>query len=257
MKKYILNILSAICISLITLGTLCSCETVYASTTTYDDMYYENDYASIDIIVTYGTPYYLDGVLQYYIYRNLYYYPFYYNDIMYFRSFYRPLPPRHHYNFGRPHRGDIGFGHHRGHRPSHNGNHGGPGHDNHKPHGNHGGQHQPGHSNHGQHQPGHSNHGQHQPGHQSNLQHNRHGFGSSNPRPSTPARPHIENRTNPRSTSPSMSRPSAPTRVSPPASSGNRSFGSPSHSGGSRGYSSAGSSTRSIGGSRSGFGGRR
>lgn len=249
MKKYILNILSTICISLMTLGSLSSCETTYASTITYDDMYYENDYASIDIILTYGTPYYLDGVLQYYIYRNLYYYPFYYNDIMYFRSFYRPLPPRHHYVFGRPHRGDVGFGHHRGHRPPHNGNHGRPGHGNHQPgHGNHG----------GQHQPGHGNHGQHQPGHQPNPQNNRHGFGSSNPRPTTPARPHIEQRTTPRSTSPSMSRPRTPSRVSPPVFSGNRSFGSSSHSGGSRGYSSSGSSTRSnSGGSRGGFGGRR
>ena len=101
MKKRIINFLSTLFICVITLGIFTSCETTYAATTSYeyDDMYYDPDYTSINIILEYGTPYYLNGVLQYYIYRDLYYYPFYYNNYMYFRTFYRPLPVNHHYNF--------------------------------------------------------------------------------------------------------------------------------------------------------------
>ena len=128
MKTRIIKFLSVIFISLITLNSLSSCETTYAATT--DDMYmtsYYDDGVTVNIIMEYGTPYYINGVLQYYLYRNLYYYPYYYNNVMYFRSFYRPLPPRHHYNFGRPHRGDLRFGHY---RPEHRHN---PGYSNHKP----------------------------------------------------------------------------------------------------------------------------
>ena len=46
-----------------------------------------------DVIITYGTPYYNnDGLLLYYMYRNLFYYPYYYNG-WYFRYYRRPLPP--------------------------------------------------------------------------------------------------------------------------------------------------------------------
>ena len=68
--------------------SLTSCvTTAYA----YDDMY---DDADIEVVVTYGTPYYnAEGLLLYYIYRDLYYYPYFYNDRYYLHRYYRPLPP--------------------------------------------------------------------------------------------------------------------------------------------------------------------
>ncbi len=237
MKARIIKFLSVIFISLITLNSLSSCETTYAATTT-DDMYstsYYDDAVTVNIIMEYGTPYYIDGILQYYLYRNLYYYPYYYNNVMYFRSFYRPLPPRHHYNFGRPHRGDLRFGHHRpdGHRPNgHN-----PGHrPEHKPNPGH----NPGHSNHN---PNIDRHHNVQPQHGNSNQR----FGNSRPNMN---RQTIPNRTTPsigsgsRTPNRSFSAPSMSSGSSMPS----RSFSTPSHSGGSR--SSAGS-----GGGR--FGGRR
>ena len=186
MKARIIKFLSVIFISLITLNSLSSCETTYAATTT-DDMYstsYYDDAVTVNIIMEYGTPYYIDGILQYYLYRNLYYYPYYYNNVMYFRSFYRPLPPRHHYNFGRPHRGDLRFGHHRpdGHRPNgHN-----PGHiPEHKPNPGH----NPGHSNHN---PNVDRHHNVQPQHGNSNQR----FGNS--------RPNMNRQTIPNRTTPSI-----------------------------------------------------
>ena len=72
-----------------------------------------DDEADISVIVSNGTPYYnTDGLLMYYIYRDLYYYPYYYNNGWHFRHYARPLPPRHH----RPVPRD--FYHHRPHQPS-------------------------------------------------------------------------------------------------------------------------------------------
>lgn len=255
MKKRIMKFLSVLFISIMTLGILSSCETTYAATYT-DDMYYPYDpeYASVNMILEYGVPYYLNGVLQYYIYRDLYYYPFYYNDIMYFRTFYRPLPPNHHYNFGRPHRGDVGFGHHRPHRP-HNGVR--PHNNNHRPNGNHhGGSHSP------QHQPQ-GQHPSHQPGH-TNTTRPGLSFGSSRP---SQQRPNTNQRVTTRPSSTRVAPPPAPaeSRVfsNPPSTSGGSHSGSSSFgssSGGSRsgfGGSGGGSSRGSSGGSRGGFGGRR
>ena len=98
--------------------SLTSCvTTAYA----YDDMY---DDVDIEVVVTYGTPYYnAEGLLLYYIYRDLYYYPYFYNDRYYLHRYYRPLPPdrmRHYrpvprdfYRHNPPHRH-----HHNGHQPN-------------------------------------------------------------------------------------------------------------------------------------------
>lgn len=69
----------------------------------------------VTVIVRYGTPYYSNGALVYYVYNNLYYYPYVYNNHTYFHRYRRPLPPprRHDYrppmppqnrggHFGRP-----------------------------------------------------------------------------------------------------------------------------------------------------------
>lgn len=55
-----------------------------------DDIY---DNVDIGLVVRYGTPYYnTDGLLMYYIYRNLYYYPYYHHNRYYLHRYRRPLP---------------------------------------------------------------------------------------------------------------------------------------------------------------------
>ena len=69
--------------------TLSSCVTTAQAQV--DDMY---DDVDIEVVVTYGTPYYnTEGLLLYYIYRDLYYYPYFYHDRYYLHRYYRPLPP--------------------------------------------------------------------------------------------------------------------------------------------------------------------
>lgn len=93
--------------------SLTSCVTTAEAQT--DGVYVSTDGVDVDVIITYGTPYYnTDGLLLYYIYRNYYYYPFYTADRWYFRAYSRPLRyarpyPRDFYrhrppvNHGRPH----------------------------------------------------------------------------------------------------------------------------------------------------------
>lgn len=52
---------------------------------------------SMEVVITYGTPYIIDGLVQYYIYNNMYYYPYYYRNYLYYRAYARPLLtyPRH------------------------------------------------------------------------------------------------------------------------------------------------------------------
>ena len=81
MKKIISFILGLVmCISL----TSCV-STAYAQA---------DDDVDVNVVVTYGTPYYNEsGLLLYYIFRDLYYYPYYYSNRWYFRHYTRPLPP--------------------------------------------------------------------------------------------------------------------------------------------------------------------
>jgi hypothetical protein len=84
MKK-IIGILTALMMCF----TLSSCVTTAQAQV--DDMY---DDVDIEVVVTYGTPYYnTEGLLLYYIYRDLYYYPYFYHDRYYLHRYYRPLPP--------------------------------------------------------------------------------------------------------------------------------------------------------------------
>ena len=74
-----------------------------------DDMY---DSYDISMIVTYGIPQYnTEGLVLYYLYKDLFYYPFFRNNRYYFRAYRRPLPPSHivgyrpiprDYHFGNP-----------------------------------------------------------------------------------------------------------------------------------------------------------
>lgn len=137
-------------IALLMMFTFSSCET-YTYTTTQDDIYTETTVdivrsnVSFDIVIRYGTPFYYEGSLLYYIYDGLYYYPFYYNNYWYVRAYRRPFTHLDRRPYFRPHRHDYRFspGQYRGfdrprntgiHRPAtpnrHNGRY-----ENNRPHG--------------------------------------------------------------------------------------------------------------------------
>jgi len=117
MKRKLMTYLLA----LMMLFTISSCE-VYSYATTQDDIYIENEVdvvrsnISFDVIIQYGIPYYRDGALLYYLYRDIYYYPFYYNNYWYVRAYRRPFTHFDHRPYFRPHRYDYRFspGHYRG-----------------------------------------------------------------------------------------------------------------------------------------------
>ena len=101
-------------ISLMMMVSLNSCET-YTYATTQDDIHVEADVdvvrsnVSFDVVIRYGTPYYMDGALLYYLYKDLYYYPFYYNNYWYVRAYRRPFTHFDRRPYFRPHRYDYRF----------------------------------------------------------------------------------------------------------------------------------------------------
>lgn len=122
MKTKLLTFL--VCLMII--FSLNSC-VVSSYATTQDDIYTETEVdvvrsnVSFDMIIQYGTPYYRDGALLYYLYRDIYYYPFYYNNYWYVRAYRRPFTHFDHRPYFRPHRYDYRFspGSYRGfHRPN-------------------------------------------------------------------------------------------------------------------------------------------
>ena len=73
-------------ILLITVITFASCSTTYASSQSpyeYDDTYTTSS-VTFSTVVRYGTPYYIDNILSYYLYKGIYYYPYRYNNYWYF-----------------------------------------------------------------------------------------------------------------------------------------------------------------------------
>ena len=81
MKKFKLFL-----IGLMTLLFVSGCDT-------YGQVYYDDyDGISYSTIVTYGTPYYYDSVIGYYYYKGLFYYPYLWNNVWYFRPYHRPHP---------------------------------------------------------------------------------------------------------------------------------------------------------------------
>lgn len=121
MKKYIGMIFTC----LVILFTCVSCD-IYTGVTTQDDVYVENDIVrtnvDFNIIIRYGRPYYYEGSLLYYVYNDLYYYPFYYNNYWYVRAYRRPFNHLYYRPYFRPHRYDYKFapGQHRGFDRPHN-----------------------------------------------------------------------------------------------------------------------------------------
>ena len=106
----------------------------YTYATTQDDIYVEAETdvvrsnVDFNIVIRYGTPYYYEGSLLYYLYEGLYYYPFYYDNYWYVRAYRRPFAHLHHRPYFRPHRYDYRF------RPDHHPGFGHNGHINGRPH---------------------------------------------------------------------------------------------------------------------------
>ena len=84
-----------------------ACTTTFASTQQYDDDTYTTVSTTVDFstIVMYGTPYYIDNVLSYYLYKGIYYYPYRYNNYWYFypSHYMRPRGFVYHYQPGYRH----------------------------------------------------------------------------------------------------------------------------------------------------------
>lgn len=89
------------------------------------DTYVPNE--NVSVIMTYGTPYYSNGVIRYYIYNGYCYYPYYYNRHVYYYRYNSSLPPsRHDFQHSNPsvnhrHYGN-GNSHNRNNPPRNNGN---------------------------------------------------------------------------------------------------------------------------------------
>jgi len=85
MKKFILSLLFGIGI----LFSMGSCA-AYAQ-----DVVITSDGEDVDVslVIRYGTPYYYEGSLLYYLYDGWYYYPYLRGDYYYYYRYSRPLPP--------------------------------------------------------------------------------------------------------------------------------------------------------------------
>ena len=93
MKK-ILVFLMGLLISL----SLSSCvTTVHAQ----DDTYFDGE-VDATVVISYGTPFIVNDMIEYYLYRGWYYYPYWIGDSYYFHRYRRPLPPEHFHNWYRP-----------------------------------------------------------------------------------------------------------------------------------------------------------
>ena len=86
MKTRLIYLISLICLSLV----FSSCDTTSGISNPHDQEILNNN-ISYSVIIRYGTPYYYNGYLNYYLYKGLYYYPVYYNNYWYFRTFRRPF----------------------------------------------------------------------------------------------------------------------------------------------------------------------
>ena len=105
MRKFLFFI-----VSLVFCACLGSC-VMTASAQSGEEFVVESD---VSMVVRVGTPYYnVDGMLVYYIYRGMYYYPFYSNGRYCFHRYVRPVPRhlRHRYvpvGVGNRHRNGHG-----------------------------------------------------------------------------------------------------------------------------------------------------
>ena len=113
MKNFILSLVLGITLVLSTSSCISG---AYAQEVTVSDSYGDVD---VNLVIRYGTPFYFEGSILYYLYDGWYYYPYLHNSYYYYYRYSRPLPlPRHGHHFvpgynDRPH-----FRHHRDYRPN-------------------------------------------------------------------------------------------------------------------------------------------
>ena len=102
MKKFLFGLV--ICI-----GVMCSMSSCVTPAYSQDVVITESD-GNVDIsyVIRYGTPYYFEGSLLYYLYNGWYYYPYYMNNRWYYYRYDRPFATYRGYRFhpqpgNRPH----------------------------------------------------------------------------------------------------------------------------------------------------------
>lgn len=83
MKKFIFGLI----LFVVSMFSFTSCVSpAYAQGEVYDDN------VDVSVVVRYGTPYYYNGYLLYYMYDRFYYYPYVRNNRYYYYRYSRPLP---------------------------------------------------------------------------------------------------------------------------------------------------------------------
>ena len=108
---------------LVTSLSLSSCiATVYAQ----DDTYFDGE-VDATVVISYGTPYIVNDLIEYYFYRGWYYYPHWVGDTYFFRRYRRPLlasefrnwyrPIQRHHVYHKPPRNHMYDSRHRPHNP--------------------------------------------------------------------------------------------------------------------------------------------
>lgn len=110
------------------LTTLIMCVTLSSCVTTVhaqDDAYFDGE-VDATIVMSYGKPYVVNNMIEYYFYRGWYYYPRWTDNSYYFHKYRRPLPSGVFYDWYRPipaqrlkyHR--LGHGYYHKYVPMHN-----------------------------------------------------------------------------------------------------------------------------------------
>lgn len=99
MKKLFNLIVMALSMVLFT-----SCMSASAITTEKVAYEYEYPEMSMSVIIQHGTPFYYNNVLEYYLYNNIYYYPYCVGHTWYFRPMHKPyahghIPTFHHHAY--------------------------------------------------------------------------------------------------------------------------------------------------------------
>lgn len=103
--------ITVILMGLIMVFGLSSCVTaVHAQ----DDAYFDGE-VDATVVISYGKPYVVNDMIEYYFYRGWYYYPSWVNDSYYFHRYRRPLPRGAFYDWYKP----IPAQRQKYHRPGH------------------------------------------------------------------------------------------------------------------------------------------
>lgn len=108
LKLFIFTIITLICFS------LTSCSTYTYAQPAAVEVEIEPTEVTYTTVITYGVPYYIDGIISYYTYRGLFYYPYYWHNHWYVHPYTHVQP---HGFIHRPHHGFVPE--HRWKRPAH------------------------------------------------------------------------------------------------------------------------------------------